>query len=84
MSWDHSVVTFQNSLTAIAGYRIIAIQSAFNISDIMVEVPRTQDIYTFPSVLEEFTMYTCKVYAKNSFGYGEPSQAVKFKTLPDG
>lgn len=84
ITWEHSVVTFLNNLTTISGYRIIARQSSLNISNVVVEVNVTQVSYEFPSTLEEFTMYSCEVYARNSFGYGEPSQAVRFRTLQDG
>lgn len=81
VTWHHSVVTFLNDLTSISGYRVIARQTSFNISDLVVELLPTQLSYSFPSTLEEFTMYTCQVYAKNSFGYGTASQTVQFKTL---
>lgn len=78
------MVTFLNGLTAVSSYRIIARQSSFNISDLVAEVPSTQTFYSFPSTLEEFTTYTCEVYAGNSFGYRSPSQTVQFKTLETG
>ena len=84
VSWNHSVVIFINNLTVVTGYRIVARQSVFNISDIVIEVPHTEASYVFPSTLEEFTVYSCEVYATNSFGYGEPSQTVQFKTFQDG
>ena len=49
-------------------------------TDLVIEVPSNKTTYTFPSTLEEFTLYTCRVYAGNSFGYGEPGQAVQFMT----
>lgn len=84
VTWDHSVVSFLNNLTKVAGYRIVARQNAFNISDVVVNVPLNQTVYVFRSTLEEFTVYSCEVYARNSFGYGVPSEAVQFKTLQDG
>lgn len=81
LSWRAPAVTFLNSLTSVSSYRIVARQDSFNISDLVIEVPFTQTIYSFPSTLEEFTEYSCEVHAGNSFGYGRPSQAVQFQTL---
>ncbi len=79
--WRAPAVRFLNMFTMISSFRIVAAQNSFNISDLVIEVPPTQSMYTFPSTLEEFTVYTCRVYAGNSFGYGESSQVVEFKTL---
>ncbi len=84
ITWEPPVISFLNTLTALAGYRIIATQTQFNISDIVVDVPPSVTSYMFPSTLEEFTVYRCAVYARNSFGYGTPSTNMQFTTLQDG
>ena len=80
LTWQAPVVTFLNQLTSVSSYRVTARQTSFNISDVVAEVAHTVTVYTFPATLEEFTEYECEVSAGNSFGYGEPSQAVHFKT----
>lgn len=80
LSWQPPTVTFLNSLTSVSSYRVVARQTSFNISDLVVELPSTQTAYSFPSTLEEFTVYMCEVHASNSFGYGAPSQPVTLKT----
>lgn len=84
VTWEPPAITFLNSLTTLAGYRLVASQTQFNISDVVVDVPPSVTSYTFPSTLEEFTAYQCAVYAKNSFGYGTPSRNMQFTTLQDG
>ena len=81
VTWRAPTVSFSNSLTRVSFYRIVARQSSFDIPDVVVYVPSTQTSYSFPSTLEEFTAYTCEVFANNSFGYGRSGHAVRFKTL---
>ena len=78
------MVSFLNSLTKITNYRIVARQRQFNISDVIVNVPFTATSYNFPFTLEEFTHYSCSVYSKSSFGFGDPSSGMEFTTLQDG
>ncbi len=84
LAWQAPTVEFLNILTSVSSYRVVAKQDSFNISDFVIQVPHTQTTYTFPSTLEEFTVYSCEIHARNSFGYGQPSQAVQFKTLEAG
>ena len=81
IQWRTPTIVFLNDLTRISSFRIIATQDSFNITDVVIDVPPSQNTYTFASTLEEFTVYSCRVFAENSFGYGEPSTAVEFKTV---
>lgn len=84
LSWEAPEVVFLNQFTSVSSYRVIARQTAFNISDVVADIAYQKTSYTFPSTLEEFTEYECEVLAGNSFGYGLPSQPVHFKTHETG
>ena len=79
------MVTFLNSLTAVSSYQVMATQEQFaNVSDIYVDVGAGVTMYTFPQTLEEYTVYTCTVEARNAFGLGNATQAVTLRTLQSG
>ena len=79
------MVPFLNSLTAVSSYQVIATQEQFaNVSDIYVDVDANTTTYMFPQTLEEYTVYTCTVKARNSFGLGSASQPVIIRTHQAG
>ena len=85
LSWQAPVVTFLNSLTAVSSYQVMATQEQFaNVSDIYVDVDASTTTYTFPQTLEEYTVYTCTVKARNAFGLGNATQPVTLRTLQAG
>ena len=85
LTWQAPVVTFLNSLTALSSYQVMATQEQFsNVSDICVNVSVDVATYTFPQTLEEYTVYTCSVKARNAFGLGNATQAVTLRTLQAG
>ena len=85
LTWQAPVVTFLNSLTAVSSYQVMATQEQFaNVSDIHVDIDPNTTTYTFPQTLEEYTMYTCTVKARNAFGLGNATHPVTFMTLQSG
>ena len=63
----------------------MATQEQFaNVSDIYVDVDANTTTYTFPQTLEEYTVYTCSVKARNAFGLGNATQPVTLRTLQAG
>ena len=85
LTWQAPVITFLNSLTAVASYQVMATQEQFaNVSDIYVDVDANTTTYTFPQTLEEYTVYTCTVKARNAFGLGNATQPVTLRTLQAG
>ena len=79
------MVTFLNSLTAVSSYQVMATQEQFvNVSDIYVNVSVGVTTYTFPQTLEEYTVYTCTVKARNAFGLGNSTHPVTLRTLQTG
>ena len=79
------MVSFLNSLTAVSSYQVIATQEQFaNVSDIYVNIHANTTTYTFPQTLEEYTVYTCTVEARNAFGLGNSTQPVTLRTLQAG
>ena len=85
LTWQAPVVTFLNSLTAVSSYQVMATQEQFaNVSDIYVNVGAGVTTYTFPQTLEEYTVYTCSVKARNAFGLGNATRPVTLRTLQSG
>ena len=85
LTWQAPVVTFLNSLTAVSSYQVMATQEQFaNVSDIYVDIDANTTTYTFPQTLEEYTVYTCTVKARNAFGLGNATQPVTLRTLQAG
>ena len=85
LTWQAPVVLFLNSLTAVSSYQVMATQEQFaNVSDIYVNVGANTTTYTFPQTLEEYTVYTCTVKARNAFGLGNTTQPVTLRTLQAG
>ena len=85
LTWQAPVITFLNSLTAVSSYQVMATQEQFtNVPDIYVDVDANTTIYTFPQTLEEYTVYTCTVKARNAFGLGNATHPVTFMTLQSG
>ena len=79
------MVTFLNSLTAVTSYQVMATQEQFaNVSDIYVNVDANVTTYTFLQTLEEYTVYTCTIKARNAFGLGNATQPVILRTLQSG
>ena len=84
LTWQEPVVTFLNSLTAVSSFQVMATQEQFaNVSDIYVNV-NDVTTYTFPQTLEEYTVYTCTIKARNAFGLGSATHPVTFRTLQTG
>ena len=85
LTWQAPVVTFLNSLTAVSSFQVMATQEQFsNVSDIYVNVSVGVTTYTFPQTLEEYTVYTCTVKARNAFGLGNATHPVTLRTLQTG
>ena len=85
LTWQAPVVTFLNSLTAVSSYQVMATQEQFaNVSDIYVDLDANTTTYTFPQTMEEYTVYTCTVKARNAFGLGNATQPVTLRTLQTG
>ena len=85
LTWQTPVVTFLNSLTAVSSYQVMATQEQFaNVSDIYVDLDANTTTYTFLQTLEEYTVYTCTVKARNAFGLGNATQPVTLRTLQTG
>ena len=85
LTWQAPVITFLNLLTAVSSYQVMATQEQFaNVSDIYVDVDANSTTYTFPQTLEEYTVYTCTVKARNAFGLGNATQPVTLRTLQAG
>ena len=85
LTWQAPVVTFLNSLTAVSSFQVMATQEQFaNVSDIYVNVGAGVTTYMFPQTLEEYTVYTCTVKARNAFGLGNATQPVTLRTLQAG
>ena len=85
LTWQAPVVTFLNLLTAVSSFQVMATQEQFvNVSDIYVDVDANTTTYTFPQTLEEYTVYTCTVKARNAFGLGNATQPVTLRTLQSG
>ena len=79
------MVTFLNSLTAVSSYQVMATQEQLaNVSDIYVDVEANTTTYTFPQTLEEYSVYTCTVKARNAFGLGNATHPVTLRTLQSG
>ena len=85
LTWQAPNVTFLNSLTAVSSYQVMATQEQFaNVSDIYVDIDANTTTYTFPQTLEEDTVYTCTVKARNVFGLGSATHPVTLRTLQSG
>ena len=85
LTWQAPVITFLNSLTAVSSYQMMATQEQFaNVPDIYVNIDANTTTYTFPQTLEEYTVYTCTVKARNAFGLGNATQPVTLRTLQSG
>ena len=83
LMWQKPVIRFQNSLTDISSYQVIATQSQFpDLVNVVVTVSARS--YTFPHALQEYTLYSCTVKARNTFGLGNASHSVEFRTLQAG
>jgi len=83
LMWQKPVIRFQNSLTDVSSYQVIATQSQFpDLVDVVVTVSASS--YTFPQTLQEYTLYSCTVKARNTFGLGNASHSVEFRTLQAG
>ena len=68
----------------VSSYQVIATQDQFSIPDVFIDTGENMTSYTLFDVLEEYTFYSCSVKAENTFGLGDESQPVEFRTLQAG
>ena len=84
VSWTPPHNSFPNSLTAVSSYHITASQNQFQDQGNRVATTGDQSrMYEFTN-LEEFTTYSLRVAASNSFREGGASGAIEATTLEAG
>lgn len=83
LSWRSPINNFPNSLTAVSSYRVTASQDMFHDGNRAVTKRVGTTTHRFTD-LEEYTTYSFRVAATNTFGQGPESDALEATTLQAG